>query len=553
VAAVAYSAGRPALLAAAYRRSSAARSQLAPGQDAVCVWSPAAAAATAPAGATASSSLTAVLVGEGEIVSLSWGLAAAPHICLAGTAEGTVLLWDMRQQPPAVQRSKAGFSCGLRPPTYITAYSSSSSSGGGHTSAVVAVMPVPACSRGSDNSSSSSSGGGGGSGLFTTSSFLVASMDDRGTVIIWVATELPQSSDAAYGSASSTHQSDLGLGPGGRVRLSHSRTLHVSGATAPYCTVRRSSQSVAGLAALLAAAATSTTTSSKSSSSSSASVQQYEGLGPCATALAFCATDSNRFLVAGSSDGVLLHSSRLGAPPPPRTYTAAAATSLKGFKAAAPAAAAVTCISFSPYCPQHFLVGCADGSIRLHRADSARPLAVWEGFAGGGDGASQRGHNSSSNSRNSKGRSSSALLCGSACVPICALQWSPHRAGVFYALDSSCMLHVFDLLVDDSGPLLTEHCSTNSSTAVGESKSGDASAYDTTDSSSSSCSEQCGPCMALSSERLVVGSAPCIVVAAQGRVRRRPLSAWLWRSATNGTIGSASEAQQLEEKLSSLL
>jgi hypothetical protein len=546
VAAVAYSAGRPALLAAAYRRSTASRSQLAPGQDAVCVWSPAT-IATAAGGTSSStttstatsSSLTAVLVGEGEIVSLCWGLAAAPHICLAGTAEGTVLLWDMRQQPPAAQRSRSGLSCGLRPPTYTTAYSSSSSSdGSGHTSAVVAVMPVPACSRGSDNSSSSSSSssGGGGSGLFTTSSFLVASMDDRGTVIIWVATELPQGSDAAYNSAGSTHQSDLGLGPGGRVRFSHSRTLHVSAATAPYCTVRSSSQGAAGLTALLAAAATSTTTSSKSSSTSS--IQQYEGLGPCATALAFCATDSNRFLVAGSSDGALLHSSRLGAPPPPRAYTAAAA---------APAAAAtVTCINFSPYCPEHFLAGCADGSVRLHRADSARPLAVWEGFAGGGDGASQRGHNSNSTaSRKSK---SSALLCGN--VAICALQWSPHRAGVFYALDSSCLLHVFDLLVDDGGPLLTEPCSIDSSTVVGESKSGDASTYDASDSSSS-C-EQCAPCMALSSERLVVGSAPCIVAAAQGRVRRRPLSAWLWRS-TTATSSGVSEAQQLEEKLSSLL
>uniref|UniRef100_A0A3B5B680 WD repeat domain 60 n=1 Tax=Stegastes partitus TaxID=144197 RepID=A0A3B5B680_9TELE len=84
----------------------------------------------------------------------------------------------------------------------------------------------------------------------------------------------------------------------------------------------------------------------------------------------------------------------------------------------------VTSMHFSPFRQHLFLVGCGDGSIRLHAVSHEQPLAEWtDGTAG---------------------------------EPVVSLQWAQTRPTVFCALDAASNLHIWDLLKNDTRPVVTE-------------------------------------------------------------------------------------------------
>lgn len=170
-------------------------------------------------------------------------------------------------------------------------------------------------------------------------------------------------------------QTDLGLSPGGRIRLTLSKSL----------------QPGSSAAGLLGGAGRGLTPPTPSLVSSAASASGGGGGAPppavnasVARALAFSLDDPNRFMVADSADRVA-HASRLGDPPPPRAYRAPLRCAWKGLGAASGTSASavgpggsrggggggamggVTCLSFSPFFRRYFLAGCGDGSVRLYK------------------------------------------------------------------------------------------------------------------------------------------------------------------------------------------
>lgn len=84
----------------------------------------------------------------------------------------------------------------------------------------------------------------------------------------------------------------------------------------------------------------------------------------------------------------------------------------------------VTAVDVSPFGEPLFLVGCADGSVRLHSVSSERPLMEW--------------------SRSTGGR------------PVMLVQWAVTRPAVFCVLDTASTLHVWNLLEKDFEPVMSE-------------------------------------------------------------------------------------------------
>ncbi|XP_043728544.1 cytoplasmic dynein 2 intermediate chain 1 isoform X4 [Cervus elaphus] len=154
-------------------------------------------------------------------------------------------------------------------------------------------------------------------------SFHVASLDESGLLNVWVVVEL-QKADAA-GSIS-----DLGLIPGGRIKLVHSAAIQLS---------------------------------------DSLSHKGYESWGSVQTLnVKFLPSDPNHFVV-GTDVGLVSHGSRRDVRVSPRLFRP---------QQQGPRPVKVTVIDFSPFEEPVFLAGCSDGSIRLHRLTAERPLLQWD-------------------------------------------------------------------------------------------------------------------------------------------------------------------------------
>uniref|UniRef100_A0A8C2SS54 Dynein 2 intermediate chain 1 n=1 Tax=Coturnix japonica TaxID=93934 RepID=A0A8C2SS54_COTJA len=81
----------------------------------------------------------------------------------------------------------------------------------------------------------------------------------------------------------------------------------------------------------------------------------------------------------------------------------------------------ISAIDFFPFGKSLFLVGCSDGSIRLHQMTSEYPLMQWNGSTNG--------------------------------QPVIALQWALTRPAVFFVLDASSNIYIWDLLENDLFPV----------------------------------------------------------------------------------------------------
>lgn len=74
-------------------------------------------------------------------------------------------------------------------------------------------------------------------------------------------------------------------------------------------------------------------------------------------------------------------------------------------------------------------MGCGDGSIRLHAVSQEQPLVEWRNATAG--------------------------------EPVVSLQWSQTRPTVFCVLDAASKMHLWDLLKNETEPVITESMNTN--------------------------------------------------------------------------------------------
>ncbi|XP_055277642.1 cytoplasmic dynein 2 intermediate chain 1 isoform X2 [Moschus berezovskii] len=258
-----------------------------------------------------------VLVCESKVTCCCFSPVKA-FLLFAGTVHGSVVVWDLREDPRIhlhVTLSRRSWT--LRTPTFSTDGVLTSVN---HRSPLQAIEPITGsvCKRQSCVLSP-----------FSTQeetaglSFHVASLDESGLLNVWVVVEL-QKADVA-GSIS-----DLGLIPGGRIKLVHSAAIQLSDSL------------------------------SHGGCESWGSVQTLS--------IKFLPADPDRF-VAGTDVGLISHSSRRDVRVSPRLFRP---------QQQGPRPVKVTVIDVSPFEEPIFLAGCSDGSIRLHRLTAERPLLQWD-------------------------------------------------------------------------------------------------------------------------------------------------------------------------------
>jgi WD40 repeat protein len=316
-----------------------------------------------------------VLVADSDLTCACFSPSSS-SVVLAGSAEGGILVWDLREASSARTIQAAadlGVACAVNFPAFSTHLSAARTQM--HTSAIVAVAPIPTRVPRSREEPSAQ----------------FASVDDRGLVCFWVVNESTRGALFDDGEA---------------LRLVCSRTISVwgpaddprGGSTSLHFDLERMTMDE-----LLDALSP----------------------GPSVLGISFYPWDPNKFVVQGS-DGRLLQRCRFGAAPSPLNFVSDAAD----------APSNVTSVHPSPFLPGLFLVGCADGSIRLYNAAYGTPLTTWQ---------ASRAERLDVNQGPFSDQTS-----------VVRVQWSPRRPGVFFVLDSAPCLHAFDLLQDGALPIFSE-------------------------------------------------------------------------------------------------
>ncbi|KAM4689705.1 cytoplasmic dynein 2 intermediate chain 1 [Discoglossus pictus] len=255
-----------------------------------------------------------VLVCESEVTCCCFGPGKA-SLVFAGTVDGSVVVWDLREEYSmhlTMRISDTNWT--FRSATFSTDGIFTNKS---HTSPVKAIEPVSSAvskDHGLPMLSSHEEIAG--------FSFQIASLDESGHLHLWVVVEL-RKVDLAGSS------SDLGLIPGGKVKLVHSSIIHLNG---DYF--------------------------SKDISSFGA---------PQTVNIKFMPQDSNHFVI-GTDIGVIIHGTRHGLIQPPKLYKPLLSKMRP---------ARITAIDFSPFDVPAFLAGCSDGCIRLHDINAEVPTMQW--------------------------------------------------------------------------------------------------------------------------------------------------------------------------------
>ncbi|XP_046525731.1 cytoplasmic dynein 2 intermediate chain 1 isoform X3 [Equus quagga] len=244
-------------------------------------------------------------------------------LLFAGTMHGSVVLWDLREDSRIHQYVKLS-DC------FWTFRTSTFSTDGvltsvNHRSPLQAIEPISASVYKKQSFVLSP---------FSTQeemsglSFHIASLDQSGVLNMWVVVELPKADIA--GSIS-----DLGLIPGGRIKLVHSAVIQLS---------------------------------------DSLSHKGYEFWGTTQTLnIKFLPSDPNHFIV-GTDIGLISHGTRQDLRVSPKLFK----PQQHGMRPVK-----VNVIDFSPFGEPMFLAGCSDGSIRLYQLTSEYPLMQWNNSTGG--------------------------------------------------------------------------------------------------------------------------------------------------------------------------
>ncbi|XP_037135338.1 cytoplasmic dynein 2 intermediate chain 1 isoform X2 [Syngnathus acus] len=287
-------------------------------------------------------------------------------LVFSGTSVGSVALWDLREPDGDHQRLKVGGDeWTFRRPTFSTDAVPSA-----HSLPVTSVEVVATNARVAFLASEEELLG---------LSFRLASLDESGLLNLWVVVQLPKGNEAGS-------QADLGLRPGGKVKLLHSSACVTA---------------------------------------DGASASHVDKTGPpqCLH-LKFLPTDPSHFFI-GTNLGLVSHGTTQGLKALPKRYTSQeSATRLVD----------VSAVHFSPFRPNLFLVGCGDGSVRLHEVSRDKPVDEW---TDGTDGEA-----------------------------VVSLQWSQTRPAVFWVLDAASRLHIWDLLKSDKAPVVTERLDADRLTAM---------------------------------------------------------------------------------------
>ncbi|XP_028972221.2 WD repeat-containing protein 60 isoform X2 [Esox lucius] len=315
-----------------------------------------------------------VLVYESEVNCCCFSPGKATLV-FAGTSVGSIVLWDLREQASAHYTLRIGENdWTLRHPTFSTDAVLAASS---HMSSVISVEAIPAImGEGLRPDLSMFSSDQESSGL----SFQLASLDENGVLNTWVVLELPKANNAGS-------QTDLGLRPGGKVKLLHSSTV--------------------------------LTMSERSSSREPKKTTPLQTL-----LLKLLPSDSSNFFI-GTNMGIVNHGTSHGLKTTPKFYK----PQVVGFRPVT-----VTSIDFSPFGEPIFLVGCGDGSVRLHTVLNEQPLMEWSSCTAG--------------------------------QPVVSVQWAQTRPAVFCVLDAASCLHIWDLVEKDFEPVITEKINGDSVTAM---------------------------------------------------------------------------------------
>ncbi|KAI5627327.1 WD repeat-containing protein 60 isoform X1 [Silurus asotus] len=366
-----------------------------------------------------------LLIYETEVRSCCFSPGKAVLV-FAGTDVGSVVLWDLREPSSShlsIRVCEEEWT--LRYPTFST---DAVLSGTGHFSAVISVEPVLA-----------NLGEGLRDSLLpdqeeSMRSFQLGSLDENGLLNLWVVVELPRADDSGS-------QTDLGLRPGGKVKLLHSSFLQTtpkldSGVTSHLSSVLKflpsdsnhffigsnmvvvelpraddsGSQTDLGLrpggkVKLLHSSFLQTTPKLDNGVTSHLS-----------SVLKFLPSDSNHFFI-GSNMGLVRHGTRNGLHAVPKLYRPKDGET----------PADITALEFCPNGEPYFLVGCSDGVVRLHACVCEEAVCEW------------------------------AVCSGS----VQCVSFSPTRCSVFCTLDSASVLHIWDLTQRDESPVLTHDLHTD--------------------------------------------------------------------------------------------
>ena len=130
-------------------------------------------------------------------------------------------------------------------------------------------------------------------------------------------------------------------------------------------------------------------------------------------------------ILVATSEGGILRGAFPGRPPPPRQFRLRRNANAKENCLASPAAdlLGVTTLHISNMDSDFFLAGYFSGIVALYSLSSASPLQTWEGFSA---------------------------------ASLHIVRWVPKRTTAFLALDTSGILHAFDLFKDENRPLCSE-------------------------------------------------------------------------------------------------
>ncbi|KAK2886574.1 cytoplasmic dynein 2 intermediate chain 1 [Channa argus] len=313
-----------------------------------------------------------VLVYESEVQCCCFSPGKATLV-FGGTSVGSVVLWDLREHASNHYQLKIGEDeWTFRQPSFSTDAVMADS---GHFSGVTSVEVVPSVAGGLRPEVPMFASEEESSGL----SFQLASLDECGVLNFWVVVELPKANEAGS-------QTDLGLRPGSKVKLLHSSSLHTVDSASP-----RDALKTVNLQTLH---------------------------------LKFLPTDSSHFFI-GTNMGLVNHGTSHGLKAPPNFYR---------FQEPGVRPVHVSSIHFSPFRQNMFLVGCGDGSIRLHGLRHEQPVAEWKSSIAG--------------------------------EPVVSLQWALTRPTVFCVLDAASNLHIWDLLKNETEPVVTERMNADRVTAM---------------------------------------------------------------------------------------
>ncbi|XP_022103372.1 WD repeat-containing protein 60-like isoform X2 [Acanthaster planci] len=315
----------------------------------VCVWN-----------VSSSSRPHRILTCRSEVKSCCFSPIKATFV-FAGTADGAILVWDLRGPPCVHQNMLKDEALFLQVPTFST-YGANKDEN--HESSVVRVQPVMITEDNHRLSMPDTS-------LAKQSemnglSFQLVSLDEQGVIHFWVVIDLEQTDDAGS-------ETDLGLVPSGRLKLLKSSSIILEN---PFRNVSQAIQ---------------------------------------ARDMKFSSKDPTQFFIATDS-GCILHGSRHGDRISPRHYGKPIDSPIDAIK-----------LDFSPFGLPYFLAGSSDGCVCLYSLSQETPLLTWS--------------NSTSN------------------IPVAAVKWSRSRPSVFYVLDVTSKMHVWELLTCQEAPVKTQQFS----------------------------------------------------------------------------------------------